>query len=106
MLDPAESGKWNSLERRVERLEEDMADVKASLRNIETKVDRLVEAVAEIRGSIIGIEGRLDGINGRISGMDSHIAALPTTWTILGIVFTTWALGSGILIFAMNFLQR
>ena len=45
MLDPAESEKWNSLERRVEHLEEDMTDVKASLRSIESKVDSLVEEV-------------------------------------------------------------
>jgi hypothetical protein len=53
MLDPAESEKrWTSLERRVERLEDDMTDVKSSLRSIEGKVDSLVEGVAEIGGRI------------------------------------------------------
>jgi hypothetical protein len=99
MLDPAENEKWNSLERRVERLEEDTTDVKASLRSIETKVDKLVDGVAEIRGKISGIEGRL-------AAMEFRIAGLPTTGTILGFVFTTWALGSGVLIFAMNFPRR
>ena len=52
MLDPVDNERWTALERRVERLEEDMTDVKASLRSIEGKVDSLVESVAEIRGRV------------------------------------------------------
>lgn len=45
-------------------------------------------------------------VKGRISGVEARFSSLPTTWAMLGIVFTTWALGSGILIFAMNYLKK
>ena len=87
------------IEHRVARLEDDMKDVKTSLRAVDTRLGAMEVLLARI-------EGRLSGIEGRLAGMDSRIGSFPTTWTILGIVFTTWALGSGILIFAMNFLRR
>jgi hypothetical protein len=99
MLDPVDNERWNSLERRVAHLEDDMHDVKTSVKAIEGRLSAIEITLAKI-------DGRLDGIDGRMAGMEFRIAALPTTWTILGIVFTTWALGSGILIFAMNFLHR
>jgi hypothetical protein len=94
------------LDQRVGRLEEDMKDVKASLRTVDTKLGAIEIALAKIDGRLTGMDGRLAGMEGRLAGMDSKIGSIPTTWTILGIVFTTWALGSGILIFAMNFLKR
>lgn len=99
MLDPAENERWNSLERRVAHLEDDMHDVKSSVKTIETRLGAIEMTLAEIKG-------HLKGIDGRLAGMEFRIGALPTTWTLLGIVFTTWALGSGILIFAMNSLRR
>jgi len=70
---------------RVARLEDDMKDVKASLKSIEI-------SLAEMKGRLVGI--------------DSRFGSLPTTWTILTITFTTWAIGSGILIFALNVLRK
>ena len=35
-------------------------------------------------------------LEGKVGGLEGRLAALPTTWTILGIVFSTWAIGSGI----------
>jgi hypothetical protein len=80
------------IEARVARLEDDMKDIKASLKSIEL-------SVAEMKGRLTGIEGRL-------SGIDARFSSLPTTWTILTITFTTWAIGSGILIFALNVLRK
>jgi septal ring factor EnvC (AmiA/AmiB activator) len=92
MLDPAESERWSSLERRVERLEEDMTDVKVSLRNIETKVDKLVEGVAEIRGRIAGIEGRL--------------SQAPTWIQLLVALIATWGAGAAIIAAAVRFIPK
>lgn len=92
MLDPAENERWTSLERRVERLEEDMTDVKVSLRSIETKVDKLVEGVAEIRGRISGIEGRL--------------SQAPTWIQLLVALIATWGAGAAIIAAAVRFIPR
>jgi hypothetical protein len=73
------------LEQRVARLEDDMKDVKTSLKSIEITLAK---------------------IEGRLTGFDARFASLPTTWTMLGIIFTTWAIGSGILIFALNVLRK
>jgi len=90
-----------------------MHDVKDLVRAIDGRLGRIELSIGQVNGRLDKMEGRLDGMDGRLDGMTSrlggvefHIAALPTTWTILGIVFTTWAVGSGILIFAMNFLHR
>lgn len=61
--------------------------------------------LTDIQVKLALIDGRITGIDGRIAGIEARIGALPTTWTILGIVFTTWAIGSGILILAMNFVR-
>jgi chromosome segregation ATPase len=85
MLDPAENEKWNSLDRRVERLEEDMTDVKASLRSIEGKVDSLVEGVAEIRG---------------------RISQSPTWLQLLLALIATWGAGAPIVATAIRFTPK
>jgi hypothetical protein len=82
MLDPAENEKWNSLDRRVERLEEYMTDVNASLRSIEGKVDSLVEGVAEIRG---------------------RISQSPTWLQLLLALIATWGAGAAIVATAIRF---
>lgn len=86
------------LEARVARLEEDMKEVKSTLKSIEARLGSIELTLAKM-------DGRISGLEGRIVGLDAKVGSLPTTWTILGIVFTTWALGSGVLIFALNFLQ-
>jgi hypothetical protein len=73
------------LEQRVARLEDDMKDVKSSLKSIEL-------SLAEIKG--------------RLTGIDARFASLPTTSTMLTIVFATWGIGSGILFFALNVLKK
>jgi chromosome segregation ATPase len=85
MLDPAENEKWNSLDRRVERLEEDMTDVKASLRSIEGKVDSLVEGVAEIRG---------------------RVSQSPTWLQLLLALIATWGAGAAIVATAIRFTPK
>lgn len=92
MLEPADNERWTALERRVERLEEDMTDVKASLRSIEGKVDRLIEGVAEIRGRVTGIEGRL--------------AQAPTRIQLLVALIATWGAGVAIITAAVHFVPR
>ncbi len=76
--------------------------------NAATKDDLqgLQAEVVEIKNRQTLIDGRLTGIDGRLSGISDRFASLPTVWTMLGIVFTTWALGSGILIFAMNYSRK
>jgi hypothetical protein len=85
MLDPAESERWTSLERRVERLEDDMTDVKSSLRSIEGKVDSLVEGVAEIRG---------------------RISQSPTWLQLLIALIATWGAGAAIVATVIRFAPK
>jgi uncharacterized coiled-coil protein SlyX len=94
------------LEQRVARLETDVADIKASLRTMSQDINEIKIGLAKIDGKFDKVDGRFTGIEGYLKGIDARIASLPTVWTMLGIVFTTWALGSGILIFAMNVLKR
>lgn len=87
------------LEQRVARLRSDLAEIKTLLKGLSNDIKGLVEVFADVKG-------RLAKMDGELSGIGHRFAALPSTWTMLAIVFTTWALGSGILIFAMNFLKR
>lgn len=99
MLDPNDPNSWSSLERRIERLEDDMADVKSILKSVEKQLSGIEIILAKI-------EGRIAGLEGRMTGLDYRIASLPTTWTMLTIIFATWGIGSGILIFALNVLRK
>jgi hypothetical protein len=120
------------LEQRVGKLEEKVDRIESILSRLEPKIteilltsakqadlNKLQLEVAEIKltsakqvelnkvqNDIVEIKGKLTGIEGRFTGLDYRINSLPTVWTMLGIVFTTWALGSGILIFAMNYLRK
>jgi uncharacterized coiled-coil protein SlyX len=96
MLDPDESERWASLERRVERLEDDVADIKQTLKE-------MLARLTAIELSLVNIQGRIAGLEGRVAGMEFRIGGLPTVWTMLTITFATWGIGSGILIFAINF---
>lgn len=101
------------LEQRVARLESVVSEIKDLLQaqrqditEIKIALGRIEGKFEKVSGQFEKVDGRFAGLDGRLSGLDARIAGLPSTWTMLGIVFTTWALGSGILIFAMNFLKR
>ena len=99
MKPPGGSGSNDpTLGQRVDRLEDDVTEIKMLLRDQQ-------RVLTDIQVKLGTIDGRITGLEGRIAGLDAKISALPSTWTILGIVFTTWAPGSGILIFAMNFVR-
>jgi hypothetical protein len=76
------------------------------LNKLQMDINRLQTDAVEIKNRLPVIDGRLTGLDGRLSGLSDRIGSLPSVWTMLGIVFTTWALGSGILIFAMNYLRK
>lgn len=94
------------LEQRVARVESDVSEIKAMLKELSRDTTEIKIYLGKFEGKFAAIDGRFTGVEGRLSSLDARLSALPTTWTMLGIVFTTWALGSGILIFAMNFLKR
>ncbi len=114
------------LEARVGKLEEKVDRIEAILTRLEPKIMEILQIgakqsadlqkvqidVVEIKSTsakqidLNKLQADMAELKGRFSGFDARFSALPTTWTMLGIVFTTWALGSGILIFAMNYLKR
>jgi chromosome segregation ATPase len=118
------------LERRVDTLEADMKDVKSSLSRIEVtlaRIDgtvsqmpkasdfaRLSSEIAEVdkrlSSQIAEVDKRLSSqiaevkisLGGEIAELKGRVSTLPTVWTQLSIVFATWGIGSGILIFALT----
>lgn len=113
------------LDARVGRLEEKVDRIEALLLRLEPKITealltgakqtdlgKLQLQMTELQGGVAKqvdlqkVQTELAEVKGKISGVEARFSSLPTTWTMLGIVFTTWALGSGILIFAMNYLKK
>lgn len=88
----------------------DLAEIKSTLKELAQDFKAHGKGLAEIKVTLAKLDAKLDGkltgVEGHLAGIVHRFASLPTTWTMLGIVFTTWALGSGILIFAMNFMKR
>ncbi len=87
-----------SLEQRVSRLER-------ILERLEPRITEILLVGAK-QSDVHKVQVDLAEVKGRMSALEAKIGALPTTFTLLAIVFTTWALGSGILIFALNVLRR
>jgi hypothetical protein len=89
MLGPAETERWSSLERRVERLEDDMSDVKSTLRSIEARLVSIEVATAEIKGKLQG---------------------LPTSWQMFTAIVTsavaTWSAGAAIVFTLLRFAPK
>jgi uncharacterized coiled-coil protein SlyX len=96
VLGPGETEKWSSLEHRVERLEEDMADVKSTLRMIESRLGAIEVSLAKLDGRITGVEGRLQ--------------ALPTAWQMFTAIVTsavaTWSAGAAIVFTLLRFAPK
>jgi hypothetical protein len=87
-----------ALEQRVVNLEEAVA-------RIEAKITEMLVSGAK-QADVLKVQLEIAELKGRFSGLEARLGALPSTTTLLAIVFTTWALGSGILIFALNVLRR
>ncbi len=85
MLGPGESEKWSALEQRVERLEEDMADVKTSLRSI---------------------DGRLNSIEVSIARIEGKISQSPTWIQLLVALIATWGAGVAIVAALIRFAPK
>ena len=63
------------LEQRVARLEDDMKDVKASLRSIDSKLSGIEISMAEVKGKL---------------------SQVPTWVQLIGLTLATWAAGAAI----------
>jgi hypothetical protein len=101
--DPELEQRISRLEHILERLEPRITEI--LLTGAKTADMQKVQVeLAELKGRIAAVDAKLGTLP---STFDAKLAALPSTYTILTIVFTTtWALGSGILIFALNILRR
>jgi hypothetical protein len=86
------------LEQRVSRLER-------ILERLEPRITEILLTGAK-QSDVQKVHIDLAELKGRMAAIEAKVGVLPSTFAILTIVFTTWALGSGILIFALNLLRR
>ena len=86
--DPMIEKRVEALEARSERMEQSLQRLELSFARVEARLGSLAtkEDVAALSGKF---GSDIAEIKGKISNS-------PTTWTLLGIVFSTWAIGSGI----------
>lgn len=82
------------LDARVTRLEDDMREVKASLRTIEL-------AVAEIKH--LPKASDYAGLKADVARLDGRISQTPTMLQLVGIVVTTWTAGAAIVFTLLRF---
>jgi hypothetical protein len=73
------------IEARVARLEDDIKDVKASLKSIETKLTSIAESVAEIKGKV---------------------SQSPTWLQLLVALIATWGAGAAIVAVVVRFAYK
>ena len=90
-----------------EKLGGRITQVDGRIAQVEEKLNGRISQVEEKLGARISqveerLSGRMASIEGRMSGLYARVSMLPTIWTQLGLVFTTWAIGSGLLIFLLT----
>lgn len=96
LLTGAKQADLQRLQADVARLDGRLTGVEGRFAGVEGKIAGVEAKIGGVEAKIGGVEAKIGGVDGKIAGLESRIASLPTTWTLLGIVFTTWALGSGI----------
>jgi uncharacterized coiled-coil protein SlyX len=96
----------------LHRTQVDVAELKGRLVATEEKLTGRMTALEDkLTGRMTALEeklaskitvveekpvGRISGVEGRMSGLESRVAALPSAYLQLGLIFTTWGIGSGI----------
>jgi len=115
------------LEKRVDRLEADVAEMKATLRahssdlseiklalvKLDAKLDKLDakfdgklgEMDGRLSGKLGAIDGRLAGIEGRISSVEWRLNQIPGHWQMLGLIATLLIGLAGLMFTAGKFLH-
>jgi hypothetical protein len=87
------------MEQRVAKLEVYVSRIAAVIERLEPKITEILMTGAR-RSDVDAFraEARLETekLRGEVREVSGRLASLPTTWTILGVVFSTWAIGSGI----------
>lgn len=86
------------LEMRVARLEDDMRDIKTTLKGIDSRLGSIELALAKIDGRITGVEGRIAGIEGRLQ-------QIPTVWQTVSILAVLLFGVAGVIFAAGNLLK-
>jgi hypothetical protein len=85
----------------LHRTQVDVAELKGRMTALDEKLSGRMTAIEEkLTAKITIVEerlgGRLSGVEGRMSGLEARVAALPSVYLQLGLIFTTWGIGSGI----------
>jgi archaellum component FlaC len=122
------------LEQRVAYLEDNMKDIKSSVHGIEVSVSEIAEKLAamngqfqkiddrfekidlrlekidnrfeKIDGQFENVKGQFDVVNSNLRSIEIRFNYIPTVWMMLTLIFATWGIGSGILLFAVNVLRK
>jgi len=82
------------LERRVAKLEDDVGEMKTSLKAIEA-------AVAEIKhlpkmSDFLALQKDFGALKADVARIDGRVSTLPTWWMLLIAILATWGAGAGI----------
>ena len=77
---------------RVSKLEDDMKEVKASLKSIELSVAEIkhlpkMSDFNVLRTDISDVKGRMGITEGKLAGIEGRLQHIPNTWQIIGILF-------------------
>lgn len=80
------------LDQRVSKLEEDMREVKASLKSIELAVAEIkylpkMSDFNVLRTEISEVKARMGTSEGKLAGIEGRLQHIPNTWQIIGILF-------------------
>ena len=86
------------LEQRVAQLEEDVKEMKSTLKSVET-------IVLEIRAELKHIFKAADyaSLRAEIAEVKGRVANLPTTWQMMVRLITTWSAGTAIVFSLLRF---
>jgi hypothetical protein len=80
------------IDQRVSKLEDDMKEVKASLKSIELSVAEIkhlpkMSDFNVLRTDISDVKGRMGITEGKLAGIEGRLQHIPNTWQIIGILF-------------------
>jgi chaperonin cofactor prefoldin len=100
------NGQFRKIDDKFQQIDDRFKKIDDRLEKIDDRLEKIDNRFEKIDGQFENVRGQFDVVNAHLRTIGIRFNYIPTVWMMLTLIFATWGIGSGILLFAVNVLRK